>query len=456
MILTPREQDPSPKPKPVDAAQRPKAPAAPKPQPDRTPIAADPVPPPKGKLPGTGGSKSEVQATPGSATGSKSASGPSRAGPRAQEATVASSLPGASPTRRSVPGLRVYLTVLPLLAVLGIIIYIVTDTGTVKVTGTDPNLVVRIDGGRGIRIENLGEPLTLRTGPHDLEVKRGDLIVKTQKFQIQRGRETPLKVTYIPKPPPTEPGSNQEAEPPSPSVASEFKPITSTIHVESPKPAPPSPKAESLGMKLTLIPAGTFQMGSTDAEKDAESNEKPQHEVRITRPFYLGVHEVTQGQYQAVMGQNPSQFKGSDDLPVETVSWLDAVKFCNKLSEREGRKPYYHIDGGAVTIAGGEGYRLPTEAEWEYACRAGTTTRYSFGDDENALGQYAWYHTNSGIQTHPVGKKQPNAFGLYDMQGNVWEWCWDGYDGDYYKRSPADDPRGFELAANRVFRGGSW
>jgi formylglycine-generating enzyme required for sulfatase activity len=209
-------------------------------------------------------------------------------------------------------------------------------------------------------------------------------------------------------------------------------------------------------MKLALIPAGTFEMGSTDADKYARGEEKPQHEVRITRPFYLGIHEVTRGQYQAVMGQNPSHFNGSEDLPVEQVSWLDAVRFCNKLSEREGRKPCYLIEGDDVTIDGGDGYRLPTEAEWEYACRAGTTTRFSFGDDENALGLYAWYSANADSQTHPVGEKQPNAFGLYDMHGNVREWCWDGYDAAYYEQSPAVDPPGPSPAARRVVRGGGW
>jgi len=184
-------------------------------------------------------------------------------------------------------------------------------------------------------------------------------------------------------------------------------------------------------------------------------DEKPQHRVRITRPFYLGVTEVTQGQYRGMTGENPSLFKGSDDLPVEQVSWYDAIAFCNKLSEREGLKPYYQ--SGAGVQSGGDGYRLPTEAEWEYACRAGTSTRYSFGDDEASLGEYAWFGGNSSVpKTHPVGQKRPNKFGLYDMHGNVWEWCWDGYDKDYYRQSPVVDATGPLQASLRVNRGGGW
>jgi formylglycine-generating enzyme required for sulfatase activity len=233
-------------------------------------------------------------------------------------------------------------------------------------------------------------------------------------------------------------------------------PAPPLLEPQPPAPQPPRGWTNSIGIKFAPIPAGTFRMGSTDADKDARNNERPQHEVRISRPFHLGIYAVTQSQYRAVTGQSPSAFKGSDDLPVEQVSWLDAVTFCNKLSEREGWELYYHIAGDAVTINGGDGYRLPTEAEWEYACRAGTTTRFSCGDDENALGQYAWYSANSQGQTHPVGEKQPNAFGLYDMHGNIWEWCWDGFDSDYYKQSPAVDPPGPGSAARRVFRGGSW
>jgi formylglycine-generating enzyme required for sulfatase activity len=210
----------------------------------------------------------------------------------------------------------------------------------------------------------------------------------------------------------------------------------------------------SIGMKLVLIPAGEFLMGSPDSDQGARDDEKPQHRVRITQPFYLGAHQVTQGQYQAVMGENPSQFKGSDDLPVEFVSWEDAVAFCNKLSEREGLKPFYQSGRGSQS--GGGGYRLPTEAEWEYACRAGGQTRFSFGGDDASLAEYAWFVFNSFGKTHPVGQKRANAFGLYDVHGNVWEWCGDGNGADCYPHSPDADPAGPPGAEDRVDRGGSW
>jgi len=189
-------------------------------------------------------------------------------------------------------------------------------------------------------------------------------------------------------------------------------------------------------MKFALIPAGEFQMGSPDSDSTADSDEKPQHRVRITKPFYLGVTEVTQEQYQRVMGSNPSNFKGAQ-LPVESVSWEDAVAFCRKLSDKEGRT-----------------YRLPTEAEWEYSCRAGSNTKWAFGDDESSLKNYAWYSDNATSTTHPVGEKRPNAWGLYDMHGNVWEWCSD--DKRDYASTTVDDPTGGTAGSIRVFRGGGW
>jgi formylglycine-generating enzyme required for sulfatase activity len=340
---------------------------------------------------------------------------------------------------------------------LGVILYVATDHGTVKITGTDPQMKVLIDG-REIRIENVGQPITIRTGTHSLVVTRGDLVVTTQAFQVQRGQKTPLEVAYTPKTtPPVTHGGPEPA--PSPARPEPRPPGPILATAGEPKPALLRPNREwtnSIGMKLVLIPAGEFLMGSPDEDKDAFAEEKPRHRVKITRPFYLGVHEVTQDQYRAVMGQNPSDFKGSDDLPVEQVSWLDAVTFCNALSEREQRTPFYRIDGTEVTAVGGNGYRLPSEAEWEYACRAGSTTSHPFGDDARDLGEHAWYTENSGSKTHPVGRKRPNAWGLYDTLGNVWEWCSDGYDGDFYKQSPIDDPAGPSRATDRVIRGGSW
>ncbi len=234
---------------------------------------------------------------------------------------------------------------------------------------------------------------------------------------------------------------------------------------------PPKEIVNAIGMKLKRIPAGEFLMGSPDSDKDAGGNEKPQHRVRITQPYYLGIHQVTRGQFgrfieatryqteaeqdgkggwgwdhsSSKLVQDPkftwrsSGFNQTDDHPVVNVSWNDSLAFCDWLGKQEGQK-----------------YKLPTEAEWEYACRAGTTTRYSLGDSQDLLDQYAWYSANSNGQTHPVGEKKPNAWGFHDMHGNVWEWCWDGYDADYYKQSPADDPRGPLRAAGRVIRGGGW
>jgi formylglycine-generating enzyme required for sulfatase activity len=201
---------------------------------------------------------------------------------------------------------------------------------------------------------------------------------------------------------------------------------------ESNKPA--SPLTNSLGMRFALIPAGEFQMGSTSGDED----ERPVHAVRISKPFYLGTNEVTQDQWEMLMGNNPSQFKGNAKLPVETVSWEEVQRFIDKLNTREG----------------GTKYRLPTEAEWEYAARAGSTTAYSFGDDSSQLGKYAWFADNAGKTTHPVGQLQPNAWGLYDMHGNVWEWVQDWY--GKYAAEPVTDPQGPAAGSCRVFRGGSW
>jgi len=174
-------------------------------------------------------------------------------------------------------------------------------------------------------------------------------------------------------------------------------------------------------------------------EKWYEETEHPQHRVTISKPFYMQATEVTQDQWKRVMGSNPSNFKNcGDNCPVERVSWNDVQEFIGKLNQMEG----------------GNKYRLPTEAEWEYACRAGSTTRFCFGNDKDRLGEYAWYRGNSRKRTHRVGEKQPNSWGLHDMHGNVWEWCQDWY-GDYFSGS-VTDPKGPSSGSGLVLRGGSW
>jgi len=196
----------------------------------------------------------------------------------------------------------------------------------------------------------------------------------------------------------------------------------------------------SVGMEFVLIPAGEFDMGSPDGEEGRFDEEGPVHRVKISKPFYFGKYVVTQKQWKEVRGKNPSQFGGCDDCPVENVSWDDLQGFIKRLNKKEDT----------------DKYRLPTEAEWEYAARAGTSTRYSFGDDESMLGEYAWYDENSGEKTHPVGEKKPNPWGLYDIHGNVWEWVQDRWH-ENYDGAPLDGSA-WESGGSgrRIQRGGGW
>ena len=224
-----------------------------------------------------------------------------------------------------------------------------------------------------------------------------------------------------------QPGSPTKQQPPAAATGGQPKEVVNTI-----------------GMKLLLIPAGTFTMGSPPSENGRDDDET-QHQVTLTKPFYMGRTEVTQGQWKKVMGTEPwrGQRYGEegDDYPAVYVSWNDAVEFCKKLSAMEGKV-----------------YRLPTEAEWEYACRGGTKTAFSFGDDEAELGKYAWFDGNAWDidekYAHRVAQKLANPFGLHDMHGHVDEWCSDWY-GDY-RSTPLSDPRGPSSGSFRVLRGGSW
>ena len=191
------------------------------------------------------------------------------------------------------------------------------------------------------------------------------------------------------------------------------------------------------GMEFVFVKGGCYQMGDTFG--DGLSDEKPVHEVCVD-DFYMGIYEVTQTQWEKVMGNNPSHFKKGGHYPVEQVSWNDIQDFIGRLTRETGRK-----------------YRLPTEAEWEYAARSGgKKEKYAGTNRENELPEYAWNAANSGISTHPGAQKKPNGLGLYDMNGNVREWCSDWHDENYYKGSPKNNPKGPDSGIGRVLRGGSW
>jgi formylglycine-generating enzyme required for sulfatase activity len=234
----------------------------------------------------------------------------------------------------------------------------------------------------------------------------------------------------------------------------------------------PEVMENSIGMKLVKIPAGEFEMGSDDTPTAlrkagfdlpeaagpwdaAVAPERPVHRVRITQPFLMGQTEVTQGQWRAVMESapwtgRPSVVEGPN-VAASYLSWDDAVEFCTRLTK---------LEQAAGKLQGKWRYRLPTEAEWEYACRAGTQTRFSFADDEAGLEDHVWSVANmafgAGASAQEVGRRRPNPWGLHDMHGNVWEWCGDWYDAGYYVTSPAVDPPGAATGSLRVIRGGSW
>ena len=216
---------------------------------------------------------------------------------------------------------------------------------------------------------------------------------------------------------------------------------------DQPKTDPPKPSASTITVdgltygNMILVKGGTFQMGATSEQgSDVGSDEKPVHTVTLS-DYYIGETEVTQGLWKAVMGSNPSdESRGiGDDLPVHDVSWNDCQDFIKKLNQKTGKH-----------------FRLPTEAEWEYAARGGSKSRGYKYSGSNTIGDVAWYTDNSGYKVHPVKSKSPNELGLYDMTGNVWEWCSDWYKSDYYSNSPSTNPRGPSSGSYRVLRGGSW
>ena len=207
---------------------------------------------------------------------------------------------------------------------------------------------------------------------------------------------------------------------------------------------------EDTKIRMVVLPGGSFTMGSIGHEWD----ERFMHTVRLDG-FCMSATEITQRQFESVMSYNAGYFRGDANLPVEQLTWYEAVFFCNRLSDETGRERCYNEETWVCDFSM-NGFRLPTEAEWEYACRAGTTTVFYSGEGEETLRTAAWYHDNSDKRTHPVGQKEANGWGLYDMHGNVWEWCNDWYDENYYRKSPEVNPRGPEKGRFVVIRGGAW
>ncbi|MCD6364420.1 MAG: formylglycine-generating enzyme family protein, partial [Planctomycetes bacterium] len=204
------------------------------------------------------------------------------------------------------------------------------------------------------------------------------------------------------------------------------------------------------GATMLLVPSGEFFMGSESGQAD----EKPVHKVKLSA-FYMDKHLVTQKDYESLIGSNPSHWPGKPENPVDQVRWSDAARYCNVRSLAEGFDPCYDLETWKCDFTK-NGYHLPTEAQWEYACRAGTRTAYFFGDKPRMLQVYAWYARNSGKRTRPVGRKKPNPWGFYDMGGNLWQWCNDFYQVDYYKVASRLDPQGPETGQDKVVRGGCW
>ena len=294
----------------------------------------------------------------------------------------------------------------------GIILFWPTPHGTVRIESDDPNVEIVFDKNGPIIKGADKEPISLRAGEHGILIKRGDFSFEADKFVLKKGQTITLKLEWL---------------------LGKVQVVQDGKLIASHAVPPPKHFTNSLGMKFVWIPPGEFMMGSPKEEIYRQGNET-HHRVTL-KGFYMSVYTVTQEQWQEVMGNNPSEFKGEKNLPVENVSWNDCQEFIKKL--RDDKKPY----------------RLPTEAEWEYACRADTKTAYYFGDDRSTLGQYAWSSENSGKKTHPVGQKKPNQWGLFDMPGNVNQWCEDWH-GEYPQKDVVD-PQGPNEGQYRVLRGGS-
>ena len=391
------------------------------------------------------------------------------------------------------------------LLVFAVVITLKTPEGTIVVRVSEPGAEVSVDGDKMTLKAPGEEPVEVEVaeGEHTLKVTKGGFQTYTETFKIKSGAREVFTVELVPlargraergRPkadvataeaergaaeavPPPDPAAWKAllpADAPPPAVAP-FDTATAKKHQEAWAAYLGVPVEQDVdlgdGVKLTmvLIPPGEFVMGSSPEERarfleeakaandpgaiDRIPSEGPQHRVRITRPFYLSKYEVTQAQWEAVMGSKPSRFTDDPSHPVEEVSWDEIQPFLTKLNVAgTHRVPSANAPLDTLRMT----FQLPTEAQWEYACRAGTTMFWHCGDHEAKLQEYAWFDVNSGGKTHPVGQLLPNGFGAYDMHGNVWEWCGDWYAADYYGQSPTDDPSGPPTGSLRVLRGGFW
>lgn len=388
-----------------------------------------------------------------------------------------------------------------------IVFFVHTKDGQIRVEIDDPEIEVAVKGTDIVlKKADGGTDLRLSPGDHALIVRRGDLTFETNKLELKKGDRVTVKVELVAGEIEVKQGNRLigrgEASPgwhgwpadaPLPAVAP-FDAAQAKKHQQEWADyfQVPLEYTNSIGMKFVLIPPGEFIMGSTPEEIDNElaatpqgpqwdegractRSEGPRHKVTLTRPFYLGTGEVSQKEYEDVTGKNPSRFaktgrevgfakkvEGLDTAqhPVDSVNWNDATDFCTSLSNREGLSPCYSRAAATVTALKGTGYRLPTEAEWEFACRAGTTTKFWTGNDDAQVLRTAWCSANSGGRTHNSRELEPNPFGLFDIAGNVLEWVEDRWTATYYEQfrdKEAINPKNTAPDSSRhVVRGGHW
>ena len=289
--------------------------------------------------------------------------------------------------------------------------------GAINIQSTPTNAMVYIDGKEIGTTPGIFKNILI--GEREVTIKKEGYSSVTNKVTIEEGKTTPKEFSLTKK---------TEQQPIAVTQSKENKTTTKDF----------TETINGLNLQMVYVEGGTFTMGATPEQgSDAYNNEKPSHKVTLSS-YYIGKYEVTQAQWRAIMGENPSYFTG-DNNPVEKVSWYEAQEFCKKLSQLTGKK-----------------YRLPTEAEWEYAARGGKKSKGYKYSGSNTIGDVAWYDLNSGRKTHPIGQKQPNELGIYDMSGNVHEWCYDWYSSSYYSSSPQTNPKGAASGSDRVNRGGSW